>query len=141
MKVRLVLAVLGLVGLTAFAPAPLPKRGRADDSQSDLRAMQGVWAERFADSAAVTIAGDRMECHPDHVWKLTLNGRTNPKRIEAVGIVSEVAGKTRSGIYRLEGGKLVICWRRESAGKLDWPPSLDPFHKDVWIEVFTQIKR
>ena len=50
------------------------------------------------------------------------------------------AGKTRVGLYRLEKGKLIICWRRDSAGKLEWPSSLDPFHKDVWIEVFTLVK-
>jgi uncharacterized protein (TIGR03067 family) len=134
--------LLSAVVCVAFAPAPFPKqRQRADDGRRDLQAMQGVWAERFADSAAVTIAGDRMEYHPDHAWKITLNGRANPKRIEAVGIGSEVVGKTRSGIYRLEEGKLIICWRWRSAGNLDWPPCLDPFQKDVWIEVFTQVKR
>ena len=66
--------------------------------------------------------------------------RAAPRRVAATGVGSENAGKTRVGLYRLEKGKLIICWRRDSAGKLEWPSSLDPFHKDVWIEVFTLVK-
>ena len=129
-----------LVGLLiGFAPAPQPKQ-RPEDSQRDLQAMQGAWTERFADSATVTINGHRMVYSSDYAWKITLNAKANPKRIEAIGVGSEVAGKTRFGIYRLEGDKLIICWRRKSAGKLDWPTSLDPIQKDVWIEVFTPVK-
>jgi uncharacterized protein (TIGR03067 family) len=137
MRRTLLLLVALLMG---FAPAPFPRRPRADDGPRDLQAMQGVWAERFADSAAVTIAGDRMEYHPDHAWKLTLNARANPRRIEAAGVGPGVAGQVRRGIYRLEKGKLIICWGRGSDGDLVWPASLDPFHKDLWIEVFTLVK-
>jgi uncharacterized protein (TIGR03067 family) len=136
---RRVLPLLALLAL-AFAPAPLPRRAGPDDGRRDLQAMQGTWA-RMIGSAAVTIAGDRMEYHPDHAWKLRLNARANPRRIEAVGIGSEVAGQTRSGIYRLEEGKLIICWGQGSVGNLDWPASLDPFQKDLWIEVFTLVKK
>jgi uncharacterized protein (TIGR03067 family) len=133
-------ALLVVLLSIAFAPAPFPRQRRVDDGPRDLQAMQGTWAERFADSAAVTIAGDRMEYHPDHVWKLRLNARANPRRIEAAGIGSGVAGQVRRGIYRLEKGKLIICWGRRSDDDLVWPASLDPFHKDVWIEVFTLVK-
>lgn len=127
--------------LTGFAPAPLPKHQPPDAAgQADLRAVQGQWTERFADSAAVTITGDRMEYSPEYVWKLTLNATADPRRIKATGVGSKVAGRTRVGIYRLEGDKLIICWRQGSAGKLVWPSSLDPIHKDVWIEVFTPVK-
>jgi uncharacterized protein (TIGR03067 family) len=137
---RTLLLLAGL--LMGFAPAPLPRQERPDAaSQGDLQAMKGAWIERFSGSAVVTIMGDRMEYASNYAWKLTLNAKTSPKRIKAVGVGSEVAGKTRSGIYRLEGGKLIICWRRQLAGKLDWPSSLDPFHKDVWIEVFTPVKK
>jgi hypothetical protein len=111
--VLLALAALSL----AFAPLPFPKQqppGAA--SRFDLQAMQGAWTERFADSAAVTITGDRMAHTADHAWR------------------------TRVGIYRLEGSKLIICWRRQPAGELVWPSSLDPIHTDVWIEVFTPVK-
>src|SRR4051794_35151271 len=104
--VLLLLAVL----LMGFAPAPLPKRPDAA-SQADLQAMQGVWTERFADSAAVTITGDRMDYSPNYTWKITLNAKANPRQIRAIGVGSEVAGKTRFGTYRLEEDKLIICWR------------------------------
>ena len=137
---RTLLLLAGL--LMAFAPAPLPKQRRPDAaSQGDLQAMQGVWTERFADSAAVTIIGDRMEYSPAYTWELTLYAKANPRRVVATGVGSEVAGKTRVGIYRLEGDKLIICWRREPTSKLEWPARLDPIHKDVWIEVFTPVKK
>jgi uncharacterized protein (TIGR03067 family) len=135
---RRVLPLLAVL-LAGFAPVP-PYRPMPESSKVDLKAMQGVWTERFADSAAVTITGDRMEHTPNYAWKLTLHAKANPKRVAATGVGSENAGKTRWGIYRLEGGKLIICWRRELDGKLEWPSSLDPIHKGVWIEVFTPVK-
>ena len=129
------LAVLCL----AFAPAPLPKQCHAD-SQRELQAMQGAWIERFSGSAVVTIIGDRMEYSPNYTWKLMLYTKANPKRVTATGVGSEVAGETRQGIYRLEGEKLTICWRRNSVSKLEWPVSDAPFHKDFWIEVFSRVK-
>jgi uncharacterized protein (TIGR03067 family) len=125
----------------ALAPLPFPKPGRADDALRDLEAMQGVWTERFADSAAVTVAGHRMQYHPDHVWKLTLDTKLNPSRISATGVGAQNAGQTRWGLYRLEKGKLIICWDQGTAARLAWPSSLEGFHKDVWIEVFTLVKR
>jgi uncharacterized protein (TIGR03067 family) len=126
--------------LMGFAPAPVPNPQRPDASQRELQAIQGGWTERFADSTVVTIVADRMEYSSDSTWKLTLYPKLNPRQIKAVGVGYEVAGQTRFGIYRLEGDKLIICWRRELAGKLDWPTSLDPIQKDVWIEVFTRVK-
>lgn len=137
---RLLPLLAGL--LLGFAPAPLPKQQRPDAaSQGDLQAMQGVWVERFADSAAVTIRGDRMDYSPNYTWKLTLQAKANPRRVAAIGVGSEVAGKTLLGIYRLEGEKLTICWRRNAASKLEWPVSDAPIHKDHWIEVFTRVKK
>jgi uncharacterized protein (TIGR03067 family) len=127
------------VFLVGFAPVP-PYRPMPDTSKDDLKAMQGVWTERFADSAAVTITGDRMESSPNYAWKLTLYTKANPRRVAATGVGAEVVGKVRWGIYRLEKGKLIICWRRDLAAMPDWPSSLDPIHKDVWIEVFTPVK-
>jgi uncharacterized protein (TIGR03067 family) len=124
----------------ALAPLPSPRPGRAEDGQRDLQAMQGAWAERFADSACVTVTGDRMEYSPGYAWKLTLHTKADPRRVAATGVGSENAGKTRWGLYRLEKDKLTICWSRGSAGKLDWPSSLDPIQKDVWVEVFTLVK-
>jgi uncharacterized protein (TIGR03067 family) len=111
--------------LTGLAPVP-PYRPRPDAGKDDLKAMQGVWTERFADSAAVTITSDRMEHTPEVAWKLTLRARESPKRVEATGAGSENVRKTRVGLYRLEKDKLIICWSRGSAGKLQWPASLDP---------------
>jgi uncharacterized protein (TIGR03067 family) len=127
--------------LMGFTPAPVPHPQRPDAGQRELQAMQGAWIERFSGSAVVTIVGDRMVHTSDCAWKLTLYPKLNPRQIKAVGIGSEVAGQTRLGIYRLEGEKLIICWRREPAGKLDWPASLDPFHKDFWIKVYTRLKK
>jgi uncharacterized protein (TIGR03067 family) len=135
-RVLLLIVVLSL----GFAPAPFPKQRRADDSQRDLQAMQGKWTAEFADSASITIVGDRMVYTADYGWKFTLNAKTTPKRIEALGAGPSLAGKTRLGIYRLEKDKLTICWRQDSVSKPDWPMSFEPAQKDVWIEVFTPVK-
>jgi uncharacterized protein (TIGR03067 family) len=136
---RRVLPLL-IVLCLGFAPAPLPKQRGADEARRDLLAMQGEWTERFADSACVTISGDRMVWTSDHGWKFTLNAKATPKRIEAVGIGPRLAGKSRWGVYHLEKDKLTICWYRGSPGKMDWPADLDPIQKDVWVEVFTRVE-
>ncbi len=44
MRLRLVIALVALAGLTAFAPAPFPRPGRpAGDGPLDLKALQGYW--------------------------------------------------------------------------------------------------
>lgn len=44
MKYRIAVAALVLFGLTAFAPAPLPRKERRGGPPSvDLKAIQGVW--------------------------------------------------------------------------------------------------
>jgi hypothetical protein len=113
---RTLLLLAGL--LMGFAPSPFPKQQRPDAaSQRDLQAMQGEWTERFADSAAVTIIGDRMVHTSDYAWKLTLNAKTNPKRIKAVGVGSEVAGKPALASIAWRGGT------SSSAGVGKWPAS------------------
>jgi uncharacterized protein (TIGR03067 family) len=43
MRVRLLAALLVLCGLTAFAPAPMPRREKADRHAVSLRRMTGDW--------------------------------------------------------------------------------------------------
>ena len=135
-RVLLLLVVLSL----AFAPAPFPKQRGQDDSQGDVQAMQGKWAEQSADSAFIRIIGDRMVHTSDYGWKFTLNAKATPRRIEAIGAGPGLAGKARRGIYRLEKDKLTICWRRGSVAKPDWPVTFDPAQKDVWLQVFQRLK-
>jgi uncharacterized protein (TIGR03067 family) len=138
---RRILPLLALALLSlAFAPAPFPKSRNTDSTKEDMKAMQGEWAGQFADSALITIVGDRMVYTSDYGWKFTLNAKTTPKRIEAFGFGPGLAGKTHLGIYRLEKDKLTICWRLNSAGKLDWPVSDNPVQKDVWLQVFKRQK-
>jgi uncharacterized protein (TIGR03067 family) len=135
-RVLLLIVVLTL----AFAPAPFPKQRRPDDSQGDVQALQGKWADQLADSAFITISGGRMVYTSDYSWKFTLNANATPRRIEAIGLGPRLAGKARRGIYRLEKDKLTICWRRGSVAKPDWPVSFDPAQKDVWVQVFQRLK-
>src|SRR5438045_3648411 len=43
MSVRLLIALLALIGLTAFAPVPFPKRDRRAGDALDLKELQGYW--------------------------------------------------------------------------------------------------
>jgi uncharacterized protein (TIGR03067 family) len=43
MHVRLLAALLVLCGLTAFAPAPMPRRAKSDSNAVSLRRMTGDW--------------------------------------------------------------------------------------------------
>jgi uncharacterized protein (TIGR03067 family) len=102
--------------LLGFAPAPFPRRDRQRLASIDqnLKLMQGAWQgdaktgnrTGLSFSAAIkdnqlilTIAGRRI------TWALQLQGRTSPRSLD----ITNEAGHSFLGIYRLEGDILSIC--------------------------------
>jgi uncharacterized protein (TIGR03067 family) len=133
----LVPAVLAL----AFAPAPFPRpsKQRGDTNESDLKKLQGAWTRvqlgigvpPGVDNCAVTITGTRMQFpSPDDAWTLTLQATRKPKLIDAARVNAQK--DVFRGIYRFEGGTLIICWRHNG----DRPTNFTAGVQGVWYQVY-----
>jgi uncharacterized protein (TIGR03067 family) len=132
----------------AFAPAPLAK---PDSNKADLKAMQGKWTRTLQTingtthrqargPVTATLKGDRMEFSATDAWKVTLDAKARPKRIDLEGAVPAVANYAFAGIYRIKGDKLTICWRLGRKGKPERPASFAPNQPGVWFQVFERVK-
>src|SRR5438876_567804 len=76
----------------AFAPAPFPRPGKRDTSESDLKKMQGAWVRvkntfhgrsQEANDTPVTITGMRMQFPAaSDAWTITLDATKKPKTID-----------------------------------------------------------
>src|SRR5262249_11679233 len=120
MTMRRLALVLLAASLVAFAPAPVPKRPRAEPIPADLKAMRGVWHrvgftpggahinEKARTILAVSSAGRMTYAGgEDEEWTFTLDVHARPPRLDRE-VVGE-ASSARLGIYRLAGDSLTLC--------------------------------
>jgi uncharacterized protein (TIGR03067 family) len=133
------------------APAPLPKLPPPASNKADLKAMQGKWTRTLLILAGttirkargaevtVTITGDRMVYSPTDTWKLTLDAKAKPKRIDARGFPPH-ADTLFLGVYRLEKDKLTVYWRQTEARRGGRVLRFDPSQRGVWYCVYERIK-
>lgn len=145
---RRVIPLLVVMSL-GFAPAPV-YRARPD-KRTDLEKMQGAWVrvsltidgkrhEEAVGSVVPTINGDTLSfAAPSDKWRLTLDATKNPKRLESLQIVPANA-LGFMGIYKLEGDRLVVCWRSGKT-EADRPTDFDPAAQPgVWLCVYERNK-
>src|SRR5262245_61208681 len=71
MSARLLLAIAVLVGLTAFAPAPLPKKQRTHRDQISLAWLQGTWRVVKVE----TSSGGRYQASGDDLAEIRVVGK------------------------------------------------------------------
>src|SRR5690242_755635 len=96
----------------AFAPTPLPKRGRASKDVDDLQKLQGKWVHSrggFGEGMGFEVKGDRLTFDfGAAAFRITLErtGGRNGKMM-----FFSLPGETQvyEGVYRLEGDK--FGWR------------------------------
>src|SRR5687768_13543605 len=81
---RVLLAMLAVMSLTAFAPAPFPKAQRRDVAGISLESLRGTW--RAVKFESITPQGGRSEIGlwfqqvrvQDDQWFYIANGKENP---------------------------------------------------------------
>src|SRR4051812_46051101 len=114
MRIALSLVLLFRAAGALAAPVPLPKPPKPDDAKADLKAMQGTWARTTLlidnrDSkpagalVTMTITDRRMVFSPSDTWTLSLDAKSNPKKIDAEAAMGATAF---FGVYKLEKDKL-----------------------------------
>jgi uncharacterized protein (TIGR03067 family) len=100
---------------------------RGGDAKADLDKFQGTWdvtgyernGEKFP-VKAITFTGDNMKRYavagdpspsrPE--WAIKLDPSKKPRAIDAMVLTGPQKGKTRVGIYQLEGDELKLCFAR-----------------------------
>jgi len=141
MNKRLLFLAVAVASL-AFAPAPLPRPQRRESSENDLNKMQGSWVrvklgiggQPNEDNCPVTITGTRMQFpSADDAWTLTLEAGRSPRTIDARRVNNEKS--LFRGIYRFEGGDLIICWRGADANP-ERPTDFTAGVQGVWYQVY-----
>lgn len=124
-----------------FAPAPFlaPSKPGGDD----LKRMQGIWAcvslitdggthDLTKSRITATVKGDRM-CFgsPSDTWQMKFDWTSSPRRVD-FHRVKKTGTNLLTGVYKLEGDKLTICWRLSK----DRPVNFSPTQPGVWVYVF-----
>jgi uncharacterized protein (TIGR03067 family) len=112
---RRVLPLLAVLSL-AFAPAPFPRPEKRDPSTEDLKWMQGTWDDvSIPEGQVIVIAGDKMSLYSGdrspRTLRIHLDARKSPRTIDARALDArdtDETSSTRPGVYKLEGGTLLI---------------------------------
>jgi hypothetical protein len=143
MKARLGIALLALLGLTAFAPAPLPRRERAHAGDVTLSSFQGRWRVTKiqlsrADGRHVPIQASYTHVRvARHRWTftygneegasfdLTFDDSCKPPLLKFEGNVAGV------GLIRRVGGQVQVAYRWGT--EENRPVSFERLPDDFWI--------
>jgi uncharacterized protein (TIGR03067 family) len=122
---RVVLALLAVLGVTAFAPAPFPRtERRSAEARLDLNAIQGVWAAVSIDvmqngKLRRISWGVRRIYVRKGVWGfdqdgsgfyVTLNASRRPVTIDFRSAPGEKGQTAISGVLRLQGDTLQVLY-------------------------------
>jgi uncharacterized protein (TIGR03067 family) len=124
MRARLLVALLALFGVTAFAPAPLPRRGRGAQGEITLASFQGTWKVVSFDT--VGPGGRRTDVRwfqqvrvESDLWTYVVNGgNSSSYRITIEGarpaaldfITPGGRGVIMAGIIRRQGNRVTILY-------------------------------
>ena len=137
-------------GVLLVLTTPLLLRAGDDDAHKELKALQGKWK-----AVALEAGGKPLpkESVPDFVFivgaegkstgqmgkieyqsKVSVDPKKNPKTIDNMHETGLHKGKKQFGIYKVEGGKWIVCMTAPGAAESDRPKSFDT--KDTGHVVF-----
>jgi uncharacterized protein (TIGR03067 family) len=120
------------IGIVAVAILSLPARAAGDSPpKKELAELQGVWKlvgrEQGGKETDLTaqprwvIRGDKVFYGGEELAALTIDAGTTPRCID---LTFAAPNRTYEGIYSVEGGKLRICYNRETEGTKSRPTVL-----------------
>src|SRR5262245_1403460 len=127
-RVRLVVALVALAGLTAFAPAPLPRARRDRGPDLDLARFQGLWqtvrfetvrangptADPSWDATQVRVQGDRWTYlergQLNASWRIRIDATRSPATIDFFHLSDRGTVPTMIGLIRRKEGRIEILF-------------------------------
>src|SRR4051794_28694319 len=121
MKPFRLLCLAALLAIVGFAPAPLPRKGRAV-KRDDLAVLQGVWKMTYQDAGGtptdhnfeVVVKGDRWDfVQPGRRgggggYYLTLDQTVSPRALEWAFDQNRTSGWV--GSFRIQGKTLTVVY-------------------------------
>jgi hypothetical protein len=127
MRIRLAFLLVALLGVTAFAPAPLPRRSRQAADVVSLVRMTGNWevvsmgcygpdkqiAYHITAWKEIRIQDGKWsfcseEGKPSHTFGLAIGGNKQPATIDFLGGDKQVS---MAGVARFRGGVLEVLYQ------------------------------
>jgi uncharacterized protein (TIGR03067 family) len=148
---RAILLILA-VFVVGFAPAPFPRRSKAEPEKDDLKKMQGLWHcvrrtlagnPSSRGDVTVEIAGSRFRYRVDGrvttEWQVTLDASKKPKVLDRERVAAATRGSiVLRGIYRLEGDTLTVCYHQgRTEGR---PADFDGTGAGIWLMVLKRAR-
>jgi uncharacterized protein (TIGR03067 family) len=124
---RLLLLSLALLSV-GLAPAPFPRPERRPSADS--------WAEMRGDWQLIRVTADRLIHHYNRgdecAYALTVNTSVWPHRFALRGVGEQVRGREWSGIWRVEGDTLILCYNE---GRDRYPTAFEGPGKGAHLDV------
>jgi uncharacterized protein (TIGR03067 family) len=142
--------------LVVLATPALRATGGDNDARTELKALEGKWK-----AVALEAGGKSLpkEAVPDFTFTVGAGGKSigkmpkgdyeasirvdptkDPKTIDNVYETGVHKGKTQFGIYKLEGGKWIVCMTPPGAAETDRPKGFDTKDSTNVIFVFERIQ-
>jgi uncharacterized protein (TIGR03067 family) len=154
MRPRLVLAFLVLLGVTAFAPAPMPRRGQSKEDSLSVKGVTGDWKVislwRYGPNGSIAYRidawkliriqdGKWMFCtldngvKPSTTYVLRIDGSKRPATIDFLR--GNEAKPWMMGIVRFRGDKLEVLYKPNATER---PTSFDNPPADFYLFTLTK---
>jgi uncharacterized protein (TIGR03067 family) len=144
-----------LFGLLFVLTTPLLLSARDDDVHKELKALEGTWK-----AVTVEAGGKPLAKEPDFLFivgadgvsigragkiefheKISVDPTKNPKTIESLLESGDHKGKKQLGIYKVEGGKWILCVTAAAgAPESDRPKTFETKDARHLLWIFERVK-
>ena len=140
-----------LCGVLLVLTAALPLSASDDQVQKELQALQGKWRAVALEAGGIPLPKASL---PDFLFiveadgnakgqmgqteyqaKISVDPAKNPKTITNAHETGQHKGQKQFGVYKIEGGKWIVCMSAPGAAESDQPKTFDT--KDTKNVVFT----
>jgi uncharacterized protein (TIGR03067 family) len=143
-------------GVLLVMTTPLLLSAGDDDVSKELKALQGTWK-----AVALEAGGKPLpkESVPDFLFIVGADGKStgrmgkveyqaivgvdpskNPRTIDNVHETGPHKGKKQFGIYKVEGGKWIVCMTAPGAAEADRPRTFDTKDTANVVFIFERVK-
>src|SRR3954462_9347953 len=145
-----------LLGALLVLTTPILLIAGDDDMHKELKALEGKWKVVALEAGGKPLP---KEAVPDFLYIVSADGKTigrtgkseyqakmsvdptkNPRTIDNAHETGQHSGKKQFGIYKMEGGKWIVCMTAPGAAESDRPKSFDTTGTANVVFIFELVK-